>query len=159
MKIKILLLFVTVLTTNLMSSQNAITVAGGNGSSTAGNVSYSIGQSVYITDLGSNGSVSQGVQQPYEISTVLSSNMAKGINLVLTVFPNPTSNFITLKVEDYTFQTLNLQMTDINGKIVYTQKTSINETKIDIGNFPSALYFLKVSDENAELKTFKILKK
>ena len=34
-----------------------------------GSSSYTVGQVVYTTNTGSNGSVAQGVQQPYEIST------------------------------------------------------------------------------------------
>jgi hypothetical protein len=40
--------------------------AGGEATGSGGSVSYSVGQVVYTTNTGINGSVAQGVQQPYE---------------------------------------------------------------------------------------------
>lgn len=159
MKIKILQLFFILSVSNMLVAQNAITVSGSNGSSSTGNVSFSVGQPAYVTDFASNGSVSEGVQQPYEISTVLSIKEAQEIHLLLSVFPNPTSNFVTLKVENYDFESLHIQLIDANGKLFYNGNTTQNETKIEIGSFTSSIYFLKVSDDKKELKTFKILKK
>lgn len=159
MKIKSLLILFIVFISNFVVAQSAITVSGSNGSSTTGSVSYSVGQPIYATDFASNGSVSEGVQQPYEISTVLSTQEAQGINLFLSVFPNPTSDFVTLKVTNYDFEALNFQLVDANGKLYLDEKTASNETKIEIGNLLSSVYFLKISDGKKELKTFKILKK
>ena len=147
-----------IFTSNLLIAQNSITASGGNKVETNGAISYSVGEQVYVTNFASNGSVSQGVQQPYEISTVLSTNAAQGINLLLSILPNPTSDFITLKVENYDFESLNFQLVDLNGKLFFDGKTIIKETKIEIGNLPSSIYFLKVTDGTKELKTFKILK-
>lgn len=158
MKIKKILFFSVIFTSNLLIAQNSITASGGNKVETNGGISYSVGEQVYVTNFASNGSVSQGVQQPYEISTVLSTNAAQGINLLLSILPNPTSDFITLKVENYDFESLNFQLVDLNGKLFFDGKTIIKETKIEIGNLPSSIYFLKVTDGTKELKTFKILK-
>ncbi|WP_396167451.1 T9SS type A sorting domain-containing protein [Flavobacterium sp.] len=158
MKIKKILFFSVIFTSNLLIAQNSITASGGNKVETNGAISYSVGEQVYVTNFASNGSVSQGVQQPYEISTVLSTNAAQGINLLLSILPNPTSDFITLKVENYDFESLNFQLVDLNGKLFFDGKTIIKETKIEIGNLPSSIYFLKVTDGTKELKTFKILK-
>lgn len=49
-------------------AQQATTATGGNASGSGGPVAYSVGQVVYTTNTSSNGSVAQGVQQPYEIS-------------------------------------------------------------------------------------------
>ncbi len=48
--------------------QETITSAGGNTTGSAGSVSYTVGQIIFSTFSGANGSVIQGVQQPYEIS-------------------------------------------------------------------------------------------
>ncbi len=158
MKIKKSLFFSIFFYSNMIIAQNSVTASGGNRVENNGAVSYSVGEQVYVTYFASNGSVSQGVQQPYEISTVLSTNETQGINLILSVFPNPASDFVTLKVENYDFESLNFQLIDLNGKLFFDGKTSIKETKIEIGNFPSSIFFLKVTDGNKELKTFKILK-
>lgn len=55
-----------------MFTQESINTSGGNGSSSSGSVSYSIGQMFYRSYAAGTISIAEGVQQPYEISTVSS---------------------------------------------------------------------------------------
>lgn len=141
-----------------VEAQQAISTSGNEANGSGGKASYSIGQIVYTSNTGSNGSVIQGVQQPYEISIVLDTEEVKGIILHLTVYPNPTSDVLNLKVENYEFEKLNYQLCDVNGRVYLDNTTTDNETKIEIGNLPQAIYFLKIINENKEIKTFKIIK-
>src|SRR6056297_978638 len=50
------------------NAQQAMPASGGDASGSGGFVSYSVGQVVYTTHTGANGSVAQGVQQTYEIA-------------------------------------------------------------------------------------------
>ena len=81
-----------------LQAQNAVPATGGNASGSGGTVAYSVGQVVYTTNTATNGSVAQGVQQPFEISVVTGLEEAKGINLALSAYPNPTTDFLNLKV-------------------------------------------------------------
>ncbi len=137
-------------------AQQAVTATGGNASGSGGTVAYSVGQIVYTTNTGITGSVAQGVQQPYEISIVGVED--NSIKLELTAYPNPTTNYLTLNVGKAELSTLNFQLYDIGGKLIESKKiTSITET-IRMENLPSANYFLKVTNNNKEVKTFKIIK-
>ncbi|MGD0341661.1 MAG: hypothetical protein ABSA76_08155, partial [Bacteroidales bacterium] len=60
-------------------AQSTITTSGGNASGSGGSASYTIGQVVYSTITGTNGSSAQGVQQPYEISIITGIAEAKDI--------------------------------------------------------------------------------
>ena len=85
-----------------LQAQTAIPATGGNVSGTGGSVSYSVGQVVYTTNTGgANGSVAQGVQQPFEISVVTGIDEANGITLQCSAYPNPTTDFLKLKVENF----------------------------------------------------------
>ncbi len=53
-----------------LQAQTSVNATGGNASGSGGSASYSVGQVVYTTHTGTNGSVAQGVQQPFEISVV-----------------------------------------------------------------------------------------
>ncbi|MGC8754863.1 MAG: hypothetical protein ACP5QJ_07625, partial [Thermosulfidibacteraceae bacterium] len=53
-----------------LQAQESVNATGGNASGNGGTVAYSVGQVVYTTNTGTNGSVAQGVQQPFEISVV-----------------------------------------------------------------------------------------
>ena len=138
-------------------AQQAITTTGGNASGSGGSVSYSVGQMVYKTTNGSLGTVAQGVQQPYEISIVLGIE-DNSVNLKLTAYPNPTTNSLTLNAGNAELSTLNFELYDISGKLIESRKIiSISET-IAMENLPTATYFLKVNNNNNEVKIFKIIK-
>lgn len=142
----------------IIQAQNTIPTSGGDASGSGGSVSYTGGQIVYTTNTSSNGSVSQGVQQPYEISVVTEVEEAKNISLEIVVYPNPATDFIKLKIENYDVQNLRYQLYDINGSLLQGNKIVGNETSIVMSNYVSATYFLKMTDNNKVVKTFKIIK-
>jgi hypothetical protein len=153
LKLKLLLLICFGLT-----RLNAPTASGGDASGSGGSASYSIGQVFYTSGTGSGGSVAQGVQQSYEISIVDGIEEAKDITLLCMAYPNPTTDFIILKVEKYDSKDLSFQLYNINGKLLVNKKIGANETSIDMSNFVDAIYFLKICDSNNEVKIFKIIK-
>jgi hypothetical protein len=67
---KITLLTCILLATQFVYSQEAITVSGGDVIGPEGSGTYSVGQTFYTTNTAASGSVSQGVQQPFEFSVV-----------------------------------------------------------------------------------------
>jgi hypothetical protein len=136
-------------------AQESPTTAGGEATGTGGTASYSVGQVVYTTATGTNGSVAQGVQQPYEISTTVGIKET-AITLELSVYPNPTTDYLTLKVEDNT--ELNYQLYDLQGKVIENKKVTANSTTIKMEALPKAIYFLNVTKNNRIVKTFKIIK-
>ena len=138
----------------------SVNTSGGNASGTGGSVSYSVGQVFNTTAFGTNGSVSEGVQQPFEIS-VLSGVDITGIDLYYAVYPNPTSGKLTLKLDASTtpdIRSMSYQLYDVNGKMLQNDRLTEYETSIEMSNFNSATYFLKVTKNNKEVKLFKIIK-
>jgi len=143
-----------------LQAQETVTTAGGEASGSGGTASYTVGQVFYTTQTGTNGNtVAQGVQQPYEISVVTGIEEAKDINLSVSVYPNPATDYLSIKVENY--ETVNLQymIFDINGKLLQTVKATGQETKIEINNLVVGNYFVKVLDNKKVIKTFKVIKK
>jgi len=139
-------------------AQQATTATGGNASGSGGTVAYSVGQVVYTTNTGTNGSVAQGVQQPFEISVVTGIEEAKGINLSVLAYPNPTTDYLTLEVKDFELSTLHFQLYNMSGKLLESKKITGNQTSIVMSNLVPATYFVKVTESNNEVKTFKIIK-
>ena len=85
-----------------LQAQETVTTAGGEASGSGGTASYTVGQVFYTTQTGTNGNtVAQGVQQPFEISVVTGIPEAKGINLSVSAYPNPATDYLTVKVENY----------------------------------------------------------
>ena len=138
-------------------AQQATTATGGNASGSGGTVAYSVGQIVYTTNTGTIGSVAQGVQQAYEISITLGIQ-DNSIILDLVAYPNPTVNFLTLNLGNAELSSLNFQLYDISGKLIESRKIVSSSETIAMENLPTATYFLKVTNNNNEIKIFKIIK-
>lgn len=141
-----------------MQAQSAVPAAGGNAAGSGGMAYYTVGQAVYTTNSGLSGTVSQGVQQPYEILVVTGLEEAIGINVEFEVYPNPSSGFVKLTVKNCELQNLCFQLYNINGSLVQNKKNIDKETVIDMGKLPPGAYYLHISDNQREVKTFKIIK-
>ena len=145
-----------------IQAQEVIPSTGGEANGSGGSVSYTIGQVVYSTKTGTNGSsITEGVQQPYEISVITSIPEALDINLYVSVFPNPATEYLIVKVDSSTLldiQSLQYKLYDINGKLLKIIKATGTETKIEISNLVFAKYFVTVTNNKREIKTFEIIK-
>ena len=152
------LIFIFLFCLGGIQAQDAILTSGGDASGSGGSFSYSVGQIVYTTVIGSNGSMAQGVQQPFEISAVLGVDDLLGINLSLVAYPNPTTDFLNLTIANLNYKNLSYQLFDINGRLLAQKKLENNSNEITMKQFPSALYFLKIFNNQKLVKLFKIIK-
>lgn len=150
-----LILLVAAFTAPNLSAQQTITSSGGEASGIGGSASYSTGLVSY-TAIKGTGIISEGVQQPYEIQ-VLGNNDNK-ISLNITVYPNPTISFLTLRVELATRDNIRYELFDLNGRVLRRENISDINTLISMETYPVATYLLKVNSDQIELKTFKIIK-
>lgn len=142
------------LTTN---AQTSVHVSGGTATGSGGSATYSIGQIVYTNINGSNGSANHGVQQPVEFFT-LDVDYFLTTNLQITAYPNPTSSNLHLIIENFTSSDLKYYLYDVQGRTLRHQKINNQETLIITNTLPSAIYFLKIMDNNRIIKTVKIIK-
>ena len=140
-----------------LSAQETVPATGGDATGIGGSSSYTVGQLVYTTNTGTNGSVAQGVQQPYEISTSVGIEVT-GINLELVVYPNPTTNVLNLNIGNYNNEKLTYQLYDMQGKLLDTKHVINNSTPIVMQELPKSTYLLSVLDNNSLIKTFRIIK-
>lgn len=142
-----------------LQAQEAILSAGGDASGSGGSISCSVGQLVYTTNTASNGySVAEGVQQPYEISVIIGVEEDIGLSLECLAYPNPVKDHLTLRIVDYENEDLSYQLYDMNGNLLESEKLTGSETKISMEEFVTASYFLRITDNQKEIKIFKIIK-
>ena len=145
-----------VLFTSLVFGQTSVNTAGGNVSNTSGSVSYSIGQVAYQTTSNASGSVSQGVQQTYVISTL--ELVENTFNFSLSAFPNPTQENLHLRVGNYNKEQLTYKLIDTEGKLLNQGEIQTQETDLDMRQYAVATYFVEVHHEGKKVQTFKIIK-
>jgi hypothetical protein len=139
-------------------AQESVNASGGNASGTGGSVSYSVGQIVYTTYTGTNGSVAEGVQQPYEISITADVEEVNRICFDVSVYPNPTCNNLTLSIDALDFVNLSYQIYDMQGKLLQNHKITQNQTLIITNNLMPADYTIRVRQGLKEIKSLRIIK-
>jgi len=143
-----------------IKAQEAVATAGGESSGSGGSVSYTLGQTFYSTHDGTAASIAEGVQQAIEVS-VVTGIIETGIDLNIAVYPNPTVNFLHLKVDASTarnVQEMRYQLYDMNGRLLASEEIVSDITTIETSQLSPATYFVKVLGDNKEMKTFKVIK-
>ena len=155
-KLNLTLIFLCVL--QLSYAQETIPSTGGNATGTGGTSSYTVGQLVYTTNASTSGSVSQGVQQAFEFQTLGNPGLLAA-QLTAVTYPNPTTDFIVLKITDTALENLQYTLFDLNGKIIASKPIRTSSTEIAMKNLSVGMYLLKLTKKNKPLKTFKVIKK
>jgi hypothetical protein len=143
-----------------LQAQEAVTAGGGEASGSGGSVSYTVGQVTYAIYTTGNGSLYEGVQQPYEIYVQVGMGDAAGIDLYCTSYPNPVMEILMLEIRDLKNQPLAYQLYNLEGYLVGSKEITGSVTTISMVDLPSGTYFLKILDNSSSqlIKTFKIIK-
>lgn len=165
-RIKVSIIILLVLSLSGLYAQEVITTAGGEGSGTGGSVSYSVGQFVYRVHPGTSGSLTEGVQQPYEISVVTGINEDDGIDLLVTAYPNPVNDFLVLRIDAsalISYGQISYRLYDLQGKLIMDENIVGDITPVPMNYLAPGIYLLKVFESYAtkhqrDIKTFKIIK-
>lgn len=141
----------------IATAQNSANTSGGDASGSGGTVAYSVGQVAYTTNTGASGAISAGVQQTYEISTVVANETVQSISI--SVFPNPTTDNLTLQISDY-IEELWFQLSDLQGKLLDKGQITSKQIQINTSSLSPSSYFISVvNKENKKVQSFKIIKK
>jgi len=154
MKISISIL--TLLIVHTSFSQKSVVASGGKAIGTNGSASYSIGLVSFKTPDGN--SISDGIQQPFEIQTLGMSDFTR-VELTMKAYPNPTIDELKLKITEQNLYDYSYQLYDCEGKILTYNKINIEESSINMKDYSNAVYFLDVKLKDKKIKTFKIIKK
>lgn len=139
------------------SAQASVTSGGGNSSGTGGAISFTIGQTAFSSISSPLGSITQGVQQPFEIS-VMTGIENQSILLSWSVYPNPVDHNLTLNIGNYDGEKFSYNLFDVNGNLLEDERISGIETTISMADFLSGIYFIRVHNKGMVVKTFKVIK-
>ena len=149
-----LITFWLIALTASIQAQTNIPATGGDASGVDGSTSFTVGQMVYTTNTGTNGSVAEGVQQPYEISVVVGIEQAGFTDFNCAVYPNPATDLLILETETSDNRNLTYQLYDMMGKLLLSERLVDTRTTISMANLAPSTYFLKVSDNQKVSRTF-----
>jgi len=141
-------------------AQSDVLSAGGDATGSSGSVAYSIGQVAYTNIDGEDGRISLGVQQPNLFIMVGTEETLS--NISASVFPNPSASTVFLKLENgeqlSTSKSLTFGLYDLNGNMLLHETISDPLTTIPVSHLSNAVYLLRITEDNNEIRTFKIFK-
>lgn len=151
------LTLLTFLISHLALGQKGNVSTGGVAAGTGGTACYSIGQTDFITLSGNTGTITQGLQQPYEIQ-IMTGIESADIGLTSSIYPNPTSDNVFLSIANSSTQIFGLILTDTEGKLISGQNISSDKTSISMTGLSNGTYILTVTKNSKTVKSFKIIK-
>jgi len=138
-------------------AQESVNTSGGVVRGSGGSVSFSVGQMVYTTDSKEAGSVVQGVQRPYKITTTDIKKLDNTISF--KAYPNPSSDDLFLEMNAFRNEKLNYQLYDIQGKLIMTNPIEIPKTQINMRALALGSYVIHIYDsKNQAIQTIQIIK-
>jgi len=96
------------------------------------------------------------------ISFVVNVNMTVGIDDIeeneILLYPNPTTNYVNLRVGDFGNSSYSYQLYSIKGKLIESKSIDKSVTSISMKHLVPSAYFIKLVKDQKELKTFKLIK-
>ena len=158
MKKLLLILFCFPLLTLAQSSPNLLrSNISNSGSSTQINNKYTVQQSVgQISPIGlketNEHTVRQGFIQPAQLRRMLATSNAA--DLLVSIFPNPTTDKITIAFNELVTGKVNLSIYDQTGKLVMDEnREGQAQLSYSLANLAAGNYFVKVNTANKEYVT------
>jgi len=80
------------------------------------------------------------------------------LEIQLSLFPNPTSDFATLTLGEYIPQQGSVTVYDISGRSVFSQRLYHGHNTLDLSHVPAGLYIWKAMDGNVEIGSGKVVR-
>ena len=72
----------------------------------------------------------------------------------IKMYPNPTNGIFTIETQEV----CTVEVFDMIGKKVYSNKVSVGSSTIDLSNYTNGIYLLTVTNQKGNLNTFKLIK-
>lgn len=136
-------------------SQKSTVATGADAQGAGGSMSYSIGLTNYET-ISSSGTITQGVQQPYEFYAVGIEEWDSDIQI--SAYPNPLTTQLTVSFSNEVLEEMSFQLTDGAGRLIETGQLESKETFIDVQALARSNYFLTIYKKDQSVRVYKLVK-
>ena len=139
----------------VLVAQQDVVAAGGNGSSSGGSISYSIGQVVYTNESNAVGSINHGVQQPYSITPIHVEEALK--EMEVSLYPNPTRDHVLISLPELR-RGLTISVFDMQGALIEEKPMQSQQTLLFVQEWPAAQYIIRICDQSQNCSEYKLVK-
>lgn len=95
---------------------------------------------------------------PYNKCEIKPSNIDLLLKENQTIYPNPFIDKFTIDLKNQYSNFCNVSIHNMLGQIIYSETIQSPTTQIDLSNYNSGLYFVKISDHQNNIQTLKIVK-
>ncbi len=153
------LLLILVLTASVSVKAQQLEVVATSGDfyeNSSGSLSWTLGEVVIETLSETNFILTQGFQQSKLTVTAINDLQTSGIEL--SVYPNPTNSFLLIEVKTDKQRDLQINLFDLNGKLILQKKITGSKQTVQMQNYKPAIYILKITEGNKEIRTYQIVK-
>lgn len=134
-------------------TQEVISSQGESYSSLNASIDFTLGEVVINSVSSNNLTLNQGFHQTQWDFLGIEDN--KNLSCI-SVFPNPTNDILFISTDvDHLF---NLELFDVNGKLILKNFISSSSSQMSLRNFPSGKYSLLFKDKDEVVKTFNLIK-
>ena len=145
--------FFSLLFTLSLSAQEVVSTQGSSYSNASGAIDFTIGEVIINTGTSGSASLTQGSHQTNWKFLGLTDFAP---NYDVTIFPNPTSEFLTIQTNSY--ENVQYSLFDAQGKIVLEGNLTNSQTQLKVNQLANGNYTLSLSKEKLLLKTMKLVK-
>ena len=136
-------------------SPELISSAGDNFSYSNYQLEWSIGEIQTETYSNTENVLTQGFHQNSYIVTTVEDLRA---DFKISVYPNPTADFISLNVQNLEFENMQYTITDLTGRLLQNGNITNDIEQFNFSNYAVGTYFISVQQNSQLVKTFKIIK-
>jgi|SRR6056297_1173643 len=152
------LILVIIISSTRVSAQEVVASSGNSGSADGYKVDWTLGETVIETFRSPNHMLTQGIHQPNLLVNNLEDFKMAGFEI--SVYPNPTNEFLIIEVRHDGNERLLYKIFDATGRKMFLKEMQSDREKIYLSNYDSGIYFLSLlTPDKKQIKVCKIIKK
>ena len=136
-----------------VTAQEVVATQGESYSNGSGSIDFTLGEVIIATGTDGTNFITQGFHQTNWTFLGLEDFAP---NYEATIFPNPTSEVLNIRTS--TFENVTYTLYDVQGKLVMQDILSAEQTPIQVSQLTLGSYYLTLTNETQNLKTFKLVK-
>lgn len=137
------------------TGQDGFSTMGGDASGSTGSEAFSVGLVVYTELSGPGGSMSQGIQHPYEVFPVAVAEQDGAFQA--SVYPNPVEGILYMETGTLA-DNASYQLFDAGWKELLQQSITAPLSRLDLTQLPAGVYLLRLNQGNNHTRSFTIVK-
>ena len=139
-----------------INAQELIATSGNYSETTIGSLSWSIGEPIIENAFNSEVILTQGFNQ--STITVTTINETAGLEMNISVYPNPTIDYLSIEANTDQQKEFQINLYDLSGKLILQKDFFTEKETINMQEFQSGIYILKICTNNTNIKTYKVIK-